>query len=81
MKGYILTFLIAYIRDFASEHCIDAEGGGADAQVSSGDTLCRQLNLIGTRGSFFSSGLTRTDFTFISFHETGGDKVLPADII
>ena len=57
-----------------------AEDGGAEAQVSSGDTLCREVNLIVTGGSFFSLGLTGTDCNFDKF-ETGGGNVNRAAVI
>lgn len=43
MKGYILTFLIAYIRDFASEHLIAAESFETSCPWSNVSSLCSRV--------------------------------------
>jgi len=43
MKGYILTFLIAYIRDFASEHLIAAESFETSCSWSNVSSLCTRV--------------------------------------
>lgn len=43
MKSYILTFLIAYIRDFASEHCIAAESFETSCPWSNVSSLCTRV--------------------------------------
>lgn len=43
MKGYILTFLIAYIRDFASEHLIAAESFETSCAWSNVSSLCTRV--------------------------------------
>ena len=71
-----------YSADMADMACdvTSVMSTGSEGHVSFCDTPGPDVNLFRTRGSFFSSGLTRTDFTFISFHGTGGEYVLPAVI-
>jgi len=68
MKGYILTFLIAYIRDFASEHFIAAESFETSCPWSNVSSLCsrvrkRILDEAGALGY-------ETDKVWISFRVT-----------
>lgn len=43
MKGYILTFLIAYIRDFAAQHLTAAESFETSCPWSQVSTLCTRV--------------------------------------
>ena len=67
---------------FACVSAINTVGsaGCGEGLVCAGVTPGPDVNLFRTRGSFFSPGLTGTDYNFGKFNETGGDKVLPAVI-
>ena len=65
---------------FESGHVGNVSYIGSAGQVSCGDTPGPEVNVSGTRGSFFSTGLTGTDYNFAKF-ETGGGKVKLADFI
>jgi alkyldihydroxyacetonephosphate synthase len=43
MRGYLLTFLIAYMRDFGCEHKISAESFETSVQWSNVSTLCKRV--------------------------------------
>ena len=43
LRGYLLTFLIAYIRDFASEHCVAAESFETSCNWSMVSPLCSRV--------------------------------------
>ena len=53
--------------------CLFSQG-----QVSTGDTPGSEVNVSGTRGSFFSTGLTGTDSGFGNDFAFGGSESLPA---
>ena len=44
MRGYLLTFLIAYVRDFACNHMITAESFETSCSWSNVSQLCRRVN-------------------------------------
>ena len=53
---------------------------GSEGYVSFGDTPGPEVKNSRLGGDFIFTGFTGTDFSLISFHRTGGGKVLPADI-
>jgi alkyldihydroxyacetonephosphate synthase len=74
MKGYILTFLIAYIRDFASEHLTAAESFETSCPWSNVSSLCtrvrkRILDEAGALG--YSTKLCWISFRVTQLYETG----------
>lgn len=74
MRGYLLTFLIAYTRDFASEHHVAAESFETSCPWSQVETLCKKV-----KQSIFDSAATHgftedkvwASFRVTQLYETG----------
>lgn len=74
MRGYILTFLIAYIRDFASEHYVAAESFETSCPWSNVSQLCARVKkrIIDEAAKVgFSADKVWTSFRVTQLYETG----------
>lgn len=74
MKGYFLTFAIAYVRDFAAQHCYIAESFETSCPWSKVSTLCtkvkeRLIKACNDRG--IKEDRLFTSFRVTQLYETG----------